>query len=118
MRSYKHYLKTNKYVGPNLVFCCWSAPRTLQTAGMTDVWTDGQTDIIKGLWASAVVLNNEDLVQDSMYCTVLYCTVLYCTVLYCTLLYCIVLYCIVLYCIVLYCTVLYSTVYQQQQQQQ
>ena len=118
MRSYKQYLKTNKYVGPNLVFCCWSAPRTLQTAGMTDVWTDGQTDIIKGLWASAVVLNNEDLVQDSMYCTVLYCTVLYCTVLYCTLLYCIVLYCIVLYCIVLYCTVLYSTVYQQQQQQQ
>ena len=44
-------LKTysTKYVGPNLFFCCSSAPRTpLTAAGVTD----GRTDIIKVLWAS------------------------------------------------------------------
>ena len=59
--------KDEQVRGTELYFCCSSAPRTPLTAGMTDVWTDGQTDIIKGLWASAVVLNDEDLVQDSMY---------------------------------------------------
>ena len=38
--------RRTEYVGPNLVFCCSSAPRTPLTAGMTR-----QTGIIKWLWA-------------------------------------------------------------------
>ena len=40
--------KRAKYVGPNSVFFLSYAPRTLLTAGVTDV----QKNIIKGLWAS------------------------------------------------------------------
>ena len=47
--------RRTEYVGPNLVFCCSSAPRTPLTAGVTDRQMDRQTDrqtvIIKVLWA-------------------------------------------------------------------
>ena len=38
---------TSTYVGPTSGFCCSSAPQTPLTAGVRD----GQTDIIKVLWA-------------------------------------------------------------------